>query len=73
MLTKVIKIIANENIKKISEWKRLNPDCSDSSSKKNNEYLNIVGNAMSGATHDETSNNINKIISNVSKTIQIDK
>ena len=73
LLTKAIKIIANENIKKISEWKRLNPDCSDSSSKKNNEYLNIVGNAMSGATHDETSNNINKIISNVSKTIQIDK
>ena len=73
LLTKAIKIIANENIKKINEWKRLNPDCSDSGSKKNNEYLNIVSNAMSGATYDETIHNINKIISNVTKSMQIDK
>ena len=73
LLTKAIKIIANENIKKISEWKQVHPDCSDSGSKKNNEYLKIVSNAMSGATHDETSNNINKIISNVTKGIQIEK
>ena len=73
LLTKAIKIIANENIKKISEWKRLNPDCGNSDSKKNNEYLNIVSNAMSGATQDETSKNIEKIISNIVKETQIDK
>ena len=73
LLTKAIKIIANENIKKISEWKRLNPDCTDSNSKKNNVYLNIVSNAMSGATQDETSKNIGKIISNIVKETQIDK
>ncbi len=73
LLTRTIKMIANENIKKISEWKRLNPDCTDSDSKKNNVYLNIVSNAMSGSTQEETSNNIGKIISNVSKAIQIEK
>jgi hypothetical protein len=73
LLTRAIKIIANENIKKISEWKLKNPDCTDSDSKKNNVYLNIVSNAMSGSTHDETNKNIGKIISNVTKAIQIDK
>jgi hypothetical protein len=73
LLTRAIKIIANENIKKISEWKLKNPDCTDSDSKKNNVYLNIVSNAMSGSTHDETNKNIGKIISNVTKAIQIEK
>jgi uncharacterized protein YpuA (DUF1002 family) len=73
LLTKAIKIIANEGIKKISEWKRMNPDCVDSDSKKNNVYLNIVSNSMSGASREETSKNIEKIISDVAKEIQIDK
>ena len=73
LLTKAIKIIANENIKKIREWKHNNPDCDDSNSKKNNVYLNIISNSMSGSTQDETSNNIGKIISNVTKAIQIVK
>ena len=73
LLTRAIKIIANENIKKINEWKLKNPDCTDSDSNKNNVYLNIVSNAMSGSSQEETSNNIGKIISNVSKAIQIDK
>ena len=73
ILTKAIKIIANENIKKISEWKHMNPDCTDIDSKKNNMYLNIVSNAMSGSSCDETSKNICKIISNVTKELQIDK
>jgi hypothetical protein len=73
LLTRAIKIIANENIKKINEWKLKNPDCTDSDSKKNNVYLNIVSNAMSGATQEETNKNIGKIISNVTKAIQIEK
>jgi hypothetical protein len=73
LLTRAIKIIANENIKKISEWKRLNPDCTDSDSKKNNVYLNIVSNAMSGSSQEETNKNIEKIISNIVKETQIEK
>ena len=73
LLTRAIKIIANENIKKINEWKLKNPDCTDSDSKKNNMYLNIVSNAMSGSSQEETNKNIEKIISNVSKNVAIDK
>ena len=73
ILTKVIKIIANENIKKISEWQHMNPDCTDCDSNKNNVYLNIISNSMSGGTTDETSKNVCKIISNVIKEVQIEK
>ncbi len=73
LLTRAIKIIANKNIKKINEWKRANPNCMDSDSKKNNVYLNIVSNAMSGSSQEETNKNIEKIISNIVKETQIEK
>jgi hypothetical protein len=73
ILTKAIKVIANENIKKIKDWKDLNPDCVDSDSKKNNLYLKIVSNSMNGSTQEESSKNINKIISNVVKEVIIEK
>ena len=73
VLTNAIKVIANENIKQINQWKKNNPDCTDSESKKNNLYLKIVSNAMSGSSKDETDKNINKIISNVAKEIIINK
>jgi len=72
-LTKAIKVIANENIKQINKWKKKNPQCKDPESMKNNEYLKIVSNAMSGSTEDETNKNINKIISNVAKEVLIEK
>jgi hypothetical protein len=34
ILTKAIKVIANENIKHIKNWKDKNPDCTSSDSKK---------------------------------------
>ena len=73
ILTKAIKVIANENIKQISEFQKMYPDCSISDSNKNNLYLKIVSNSMSGLTPDETAKNINKIISNVAKVVTIDK
>ena len=73
ILTKAIKIIANQNIKNISEWRKEYPDCTDSDSKKNNLYLKIVSNSMSGSTKDEADKNINKIISNLAKQVVIDK
>jgi len=39
ILTKAIKVIANENIKNIGEWRKEHPDCTDSDSKKNNLYF----------------------------------
>jgi hypothetical protein len=73
ILTKAIKVIANENIKKIKDWKEMNPDCTDSDSKKNNLYLKIVSNSMNGLSKEESDKNINKIISNVAKETVIQK
>ena len=73
ILTKAIKVIANENIKQIKSWRDKYPDCSDIDSKKNNLYLKIVSNSMNGLTKEEGDKNINKIISNVAKEVTIDK
>jgi hypothetical protein len=73
ILTKAIKQIANENIKQISEWKKKYPDCTDSESRKNDLYLNIVSNAMSGCTAEEQVTNYEKIITRVAKEVVIEK
>lgn len=73
VLTKAIKVIANENIKMIKDWRDLNPDCTDVNSKKNNLYLKIVSNSMSGLDKEECDKNMSKIISNVAKEVIIGK
>jgi hypothetical protein len=73
ILTKAIKVIANENIKQIKYWRDKYPDCTDSDSKKNNLYLKIVSNSMNGSTEEESCKNIDKIISNVAKEVIINK
>jgi hypothetical protein len=73
ILTKAIKQIANENIKQIGEWRKKYPDCTDSDSRKNDLYLNIVSNAMSGSTSEEQSTNYEKIITKVAKEVVIEK
>jgi hypothetical protein len=73
ILTKAIKVIANENIKQIKNWQNKYPDCIGAESQKNNLYLKIVSNSMNGLTKEESDKNINKIISNLSKEVIIDK
>ena len=73
ILKKAIKEVANENIKQISEWRKKHPDCTASDSRKNDQYLKIVSNSMSGMNSDEQIKNINKIITNVAKETVIDK
>ena len=73
ILTRAIKVIANENIKQINNWRDKYPDCTNSDSKKNNLYLKIVSNSMNGLTEKESHKNIDKIISNVAKEVAIDK
>ena len=73
ILTKAIKTIANENIKAITDWRKEHPDCTDANSKKNNLYLKIVSNSMSGITKEECDKNYNKIIRNIVKKTIIDK
>jgi len=73
LLQNAIKIVANKNIKQISEWVKINPECMDTESKKNDTYLKIVSNAMSGSTQQEQLININKIIKNLAKEVAIEK
>ena len=73
ILKKAIKIIANENIKQINTWRQQNPDCTEADSNKNNLYLQIVSNSMSGSTKEESDKNYEKIISNIAKQVIIDK
>jgi hypothetical protein len=73
LLTKAIKVIANENIKQIQHWRNKYPDCTDYDSKKNNMYLKIVSNSMNGCTEEEGTKNIHRIISNIAKEVTIDK
>ena len=68
-----IKTIASKNIKQISVWQKENPDCFDSSSKKNDQYLRIVSNSMNGLTPEETQKNYDKIISKLVKEVVIQK
>jgi hypothetical protein len=68
-----IKQIARKNIQQIPIWVKENPGCLDPDSKQNDTYLHIVANAMSGSSSEEQSNNINKIVTKISKETIIDK
>jgi len=72
-MSNVIKQIASKNIKIIPEWIKNNPDCHKYESKKNDKYLKILSNSMSGGTELEQKTNISKIISKVAKEVTIDK
>lgn len=69
----IIKDIANENIKQISSWTKKYPDCREYDSRKNDMYLKIVTNSMSGGTVEETQKNIDNIVRNIAKEVVIGK
>jgi hypothetical protein len=73
ILKRAIKDVAFENIKMIGEWRKKYPGCMASDSRKNDLYLKIVGNAMSGLTTEEQLSNIDKIVSKVAKEAVINK
>jgi hypothetical protein len=72
-ITKAIKSDVHKNIKQIPEWVKQNPTCKDSTSKKNDEYLKLISNNMSGIDNEEVETNMNKIIHNISKEVVIEK
>jgi hypothetical protein len=72
-LKKAIKEVAYENIKKITDWTKANPGCSDIDSRKNDLYLKIVSNSMSGGSVEETQKNLDNIVRNIAKEVTIDK
>jgi hypothetical protein len=72
-LKQAIHQLTYKNIKNISSWADINPSCKNSDSKKNDEYMKLISNCMSGESNEEQNQNINKIISNVAKEVVIDK
>jgi len=62
ILTKAIKEVAYKNMKQISEWQKIHSDYNDPDSKQNDKYLQIVSEAMSGSSKEESEKNYNKII-----------
>ena len=68
-----IKKITSKNIKQIPIWQKENPEYNDYSSKKNDQYLKIVSNAMNGLTIEETQKNYDKIISKLAREVVIQK
>ena len=73
ILTKAIKQVAYKNIGKIIEWQKMYPDCTDSDSRKNDLYLNIVSNSMPGSSIEESEQNYKKIINKITKEVVVDK
>ena len=72
-LKKAIKFVGSKNIQQLPIWIEKNPQCKNSESKKNDEYMNLIINAVIGSTPEEQLDNINKVIKNVSKEVFIDK
>jgi hypothetical protein len=73
ILTNALKHVAYKNMKQISEWIKERPDYNDPESKENDRYLQIVSEAMSGSTKEESNKNYNKIIRNIAKETIIEK
>jgi hypothetical protein len=72
-LIQAIKTIADKNIKTIPEWKMLNPECRDSESKRSDQYLKIMGQALGACDKVKDNKNYQKIIKRVAKEVIIDK
>ena len=68
-LKMVIKHIAHKNIQMIPEWKEEHPEYIHDEGSTNDQYLKIIMESM----NDSNTNCQNKIISNVAKTVIIDK
>ena len=68
-----VRQVTNKNIRQIAAWAEANPNCKDPTSKKNDQYLRIVSNAMSGISSEEQSKNMAQIIRNVAREVVIEK
>lgn len=71
-LRKVIKKVANKNIKLLPLFKEEHPDYNDAESKYSDQYSKIVIESMGGIDGNEIEKE-NKIIHNISKCVTIDK
>jgi len=73
ILIQAIKSITHKNLKQIIKWQNLHPTYSDPESKESDIYQQILFNAISGSTKEETENNYNKIVKSIAKKTVIEK
>ena len=73
ILTRAIKKVANKNIQNIFEWQKRNPEYRDPESKQNDRYNKLLCETMSGSSDEEQLKNYEKIVSNITKEVFIEK
>jgi len=72
-LTKAIKSVAHKNIEQIAVWTEVHPEYMEYNSKYNERYMKLIGEAMPGATYEESDKNYKKIARNITKETIIEK
>jgi hypothetical protein len=72
-MKKVIRYVRHKNVKRIPQWQKENPTFSNPRTKTHARYMNIIGNAMGGATDEEDEQLHNKVIRRVVPEINIPK
>jgi len=73
LLQKAIKIITNNNINKITEWKNAHPGCTDGENKLNDKYCKILYESMGPISEEQEQKDFSKIIRNIAKCTVVDK
>jgi len=73
LLQKAIKIITNNNINKITDWKNAHPGCTDGENKMNDTYCKILYESMGPIDEEQEQKDFSKIIRNIAKCTVIDK
>jgi len=71
-IKKVIKHVANKNIRLLQKFKEVHPDCAKSTSQFSDQYDKIIVESM-GGSGDNDSEKEEKIIQRISKNVTIDK
>jgi len=69
-MRKVIKKVANKNIRLLQKFKEVHPDCGKSDSKYSDQYNKIIVESM-GGPGDNDREKENKIIKNISKNVHL--
>ena len=72
-LTKAIRSVAHKNIEQIAVWTEAHPEYMNYNSKYSEKYMKLIGEAMPGATYEESDKNYRKIARNITKETIIGK
>jgi hypothetical protein len=72
-LKRAVNIVAQKNLNQLPKWQKENPQCSDITTKANEEYIHLSLAALGGTTPEEDAKYMDKIMKNVLKEVVLDK